>query len=270
VTYPASPARPALREALRHVRFAVAGNVWEDFAEKLAKTGAVAEALIEGAGCSSPSVQLRINPRGETTLSSTHEQLLSGASGQVYQGCRFPADERYRAALQEAGLRVGRTPPPRASSAASPSTSSRAPARPAGATSTRWKINLRMGGTTHPMLALRFLTGGALDPASGLFRSPGGSARHYRSTDNLESESYRGLLPEDLVEIITFNRLHYHYGTETGVLFHMIGAISEFGKVGMTAIGGSPAEAEDLFRRAVLVLDRETRYRPGSPAGAPP
>ena len=34
---------------------------------------------------------------------------------------------------------------------------------------TALEINLRMGGTTHPYLALQFLTGGQLDPATGLF-----------------------------------------------------------------------------------------------------
>ena len=38
------------------------------------------------------------------------------------------------------------------------------------------EINLRMGGTTHPYLALQFLTGGALDPHPGLFLSPSGHA----------------------------------------------------------------------------------------------
>jgi len=39
----------------------------------------------------------------------------------------------------------------------------------------------------------------------------------------------------------------------------MIGAVSEFGKFGMTAIANSRAEAERLFLRAIDVLDRETR-----------
>ena len=63
------------------------------------------------------------------------------------------------------------------------------------------EINLRMGGTTHPYLALQFLTGGQLDPETGLFLSPTGHAKYYRATDNLQSEAYRGLLPEDLIEI---------------------------------------------------------------------
>jgi hypothetical protein len=270
LTYPASPARPALRDALRHVQFAVPGQAWEDYAEKLARTGAVAEAMVEGPGCTSPSVQLRINPRGETSLSSTHEQLLGGPSGQVYKGCRFPADERYRAALQDAGLRVGRTLAAKGVVSRLSVDFLARPQQDGGSELAALEVNLRMGGTTHPMLALRFLTGGRLEPATGLFRSPAGLAKFYRATDDLQSEAYRGLLPEDLVEIITFNRLHYNYGSETGVLFHMIGAISEFGKVGMMAIGNSPAEADDIFRRTIEVLDRETRYRAGSVVADPP
>jgi hypothetical protein len=117
-----------------------------------------------------------------------------------------------------------------------------------------------MGGTTHPYLALQFLTGGSLDPGTGLFLSPGGHAKYYKATDNLYSEQYRGLLPEDLVDILTVNKLHYSHGTESGVLFHLIGALSEFGKLGLTAIANSPAQVDDLYARTLEVLDRETTY----------
>jgi hypothetical protein len=114
-----------------------------------------------------------------------------------------------------------------------------------------------MGGTTHPMLALRFLTDGKLDPATGLFLSPRGLAKYYRATDNLTAEAYHGLAPDDLIEILTLNHLSFSRRTETGVLFHMIGAISEFGKVGVMAIGNDRAEAETIYERTVAVLDRE-------------
>ena len=58
---------------------------------------------------------------------------------------------------------------------------------------------------------------------------------------------------------MTINRLHYSHGTETGVLFHMIGALSQFGKVGLTAIGDSPEQADAIYAGAIAVLDRETR-----------
>ena len=97
---------------------------------------------------------------------------------------------------------------------------------------TALEINLRVLGTTHPFLALRFLTGGELDTATGQFLSLSGRPKYYRATDNLRSKTYRGLLPEDLFDIVSMNGLHYSHRTESGVLFHMIGAVSEFGKLG--------------------------------------
>ena len=93
------------------------------------------------------------------------------------------------------------------------------------------EINLRVVGTTHPFLALRFLTGGELNQSSGLFHSLSRRAKYYKATDNLQSEAYRGLLPEDLMDILSVNQLHYNQRTESGVLFHLIGALSEYGKL---------------------------------------
>ena len=101
------------------------------------------------------------------------------------------------------------------------------------------EINLRLGGTTHPFLALRFLCGGDLDRGTGGFRSASGRAKYYRSTDNLQSPRYRGLLPEDLLDLVATNQLNFDHRSETGVVFHMIGALSQYGKLGLTAIGNS-------------------------------
>ena len=62
------------------------------------------------------------------------------------------------------------------------------------------------------------------------------------------------------MEILTVNQLHYSERTGSGVLFHMIGALSEFGKIGLTAIANTAREADTLFNRTVEVLDEETRY----------
>jgi len=88
--------------------------------------------------------------------------------------------------------------------------------------------------------------------------SPRGSPKFYRATDNLQSEAYRGLLPEDLIEIVTINALHYSHNSESGVLFHLIGALSQYGKLGMTAIGNSREEVEALYDKTLRILDRET------------
>ena len=114
-----------------------------------------------------------------------------------------------------------------------------------------------MGGTTPPFHALEFLTGGRLDPGTGLFRSVDGKAKYYSATDNLKSPAYRGLLPEDLFEIVARRRLGFRHADGSGALFHMIGALSQYGKIGMTCIADSPAAAKDLFERTVRALDDE-------------
>ena len=267
-TYPEPDrSRHAIEAGLQRLAFAVPEETSGAYFEKLARMGGVVEELIEGGEVASPSAQLRVNPRAQVIPVATHDQILGGPLGQTYLGCRFPAADGYRPIIQAAGARVGEV-------LASHGVVSRFGvdfvARRQGE---RWdvraiEINLRMGATTHPFLALRFLTGGALDARSGEFRAPSGLAKRYRSTDDLCSPAYRGLLPEDFIEILTVNRLNFDSRSETGVLFHLIGALSEFGKVGLTAIGNTSEQVEELYERAVAVLDRETACN--LPAGRPP
>ena len=105
---------------------------------------------------------------------------------------------------------------------------------------------------------LQYLTDGSYDPGTGLFNTPQGSPRFYYATDNLQSESYRGLCPDDLIDIAVRNGIHFHGATQTGVVFHLIGALSQFGKLGAVCVGNTPAEAQDLYRQMVAVLDRES------------
>ena len=53
------------------------------------------------------------------------------------------------------------------------------------------------------------------------------------------------------------NGMHYSHRTESGVLFHMIGALSEFGKVGLTVIGNDDDEVAGIYDKAIEVLDLE-------------
>src|SRR5712691_416631 len=256
--YPLETTPDALEDELRALEFAVPSETPVLYFEKLGRMGGIVEEFIEAPEKASPSAQLRISPRGEVLPISTHDQLLGGPSGQVFLGCVFPADGGYRLRIQDEAIKVGRV-------LATHGVVSRF-----GVDFLVWRsekdaewkmaaleINLRMGGTTHPYLALQFLTGGQLDPATGLFLSPSGHTKYYRATDNVHSDLFRGLLPEDLIEILTYNKLHYSHGTESGVLFHLIGALSQFGKVGLTAIANSPAEVEELYRRTIVILDRE-------------
>lgn len=249
----------ALSDALERLAFSEAAEEADSFLAKLSCMGGVVEELVEGFETRAPSAQLRIDPHGEVSLLSTHDQIMGGPTGQTYLGCRFPAAGEYRLAVQEAALRVGLALSAKGvvSRFGVDFLATRANSQES------WnlhalEINLRIGGTTHPFLALQFLTGGRLDLESGLFLSPRGLPKFYRNTDNLQSSAYCGVSPEDLIEITTANRLHYDRSTETGALFHMIGALSQFGKVGLTSIGNSHAEADAIHSRAIAVLDRET------------
>ncbi|MGB0563385.1 MAG: peptide ligase PGM1-related protein, partial [Spirulinaceae cyanobacterium] len=119
------------------------------------------------------------------------------------------------------------------------------------------EINLRKGGTTHPFMALQFLTNGNYDPNTGKFLAQD-QAKYYMASDNLYQPRYQGLLPHDLMDIITRHRLHFDTSTKTGTVFHLIGALSEFGKLGLISIDNSFAAAEAHYRQVEAVLAAET------------
>ncbi len=65
-------------------------------------------------------------------------------------------------------------------------------------------------------------------------------------------------MPNQLMDIVAHHQLHFDGFTSTGNVFHLMGALSEFGKLGLTSIGDSPQQAEDLYNKVVNVLDEET------------
>ena len=245
-----------IRDRLPRIAFEAEGMTWDTYLHKAHQMGAVVEAFIEGDEKRSPSAQFRIDPVGEIDFVSTHDQVLGGPGGQVFLGCRFPADVAYRLAIQAEGAKV-------AARLAQRGVLGRFAI---DFISVRFgdlwlnyglEINLRKGGTTHPFLMLQFLTGGAYDPATGLFHTPAGQQRFYYASDNLTAPHYQGLTPTDLVDVAVLNGLHYDGTVHEGVVFHLIGALSEFGKVGIVCVGGSPERAEALYCRSVEILDRE-------------
>ncbi|MFM7087314.1 MAG: peptide ligase PGM1-related protein [Cyanobium sp.] len=219
----------------------------------LVQQGALVEAWLAGGDAlSSPSVQGTIHPAaaglggGTVEVLSTHEQILGGPGGQTYQGCSFPAAAPYRLALMRHGQRVGEA------LAAEGALERYAVDFIARRFGERWdlqaiEVNLRQGGTTHPYMALRAITTGALDPDTGLFLSPTGQPLHYVASDNICDPRLRGLLPLDLVDIVAEAGLHYDPARLRGSVFHLLGCLSEFGKLGMTSLGGSAAIAARVF-----------------------
>jgi PGM1 C-terminal domain len=257
--YPPASEPAAIAGHLPAMHFVAREEAYQPFVEKLRTMGGIVEECIEASPLHSPSAQLRTGPSGDVMQISTHDQILGGEEGQVFLGCRFPADPAYRCAIMDASARIGRV------------LADRGVVSRFGVDFLTWpdargewqlaalEINLRMGGTTHPFLALRFLSDGSL-AEDGSFHSQTGKPLCYRATDNLKSPRYRGLLPEDLIDILTINRLHYSDRSESGVLFHLIGALSQYGKLGVTAIGADIEEVDGIYERTLSVLEAETRY----------
>ena len=79
------------------------------------------------------------------------------------------------------------------------------------------------------------------------------------ASDNLQKDQYKGLLPDDLMDIIMVEQLHFNSIAGTGAAFHLMGCLSEYGKLGLTCIGNTPEEAEQIYERVVTALDSETR-----------
>ena len=228
----------------------------DTFFSKFREMGGIVEAFVEGNIKESPSVQCRIDPDGVCRVVSTHDQLLGGESGQVFLGAYFPAQPAYAVEIGRMGKKVAEDLQARGVLGRF------AVDFISVQEGDEWKhyaieINLRKGGTTHPLLMLQFLTDGAYDPEQGLYYTASGQARYYFSSDNLKSERYIGLTPHDLIDIAMMNDLNYDGTHQEGVIFHLIGALSQFGKLGVICIGSSAERAKMYYDQIVAVLDKE-------------
>jgi PGM1 C-terminal domain len=226
----------------------------EEYVAALDDQGGIVEQRIEGAAFRSPSVQLRISPAGQVDIMSTHDQVLGGAHGHTYFGCHFPADQEYAADIAAEALKVGRR-------LAREGAIGRASVDFVSVqTEERWQsyaveINLRCGGTTHPLFALTALTDGAYEPLSGEYRTRFGDLKHYAATDHLDSAAYRSLTPDDLFDVVAERDLGWDSERETGVVLHMASALAVAGRIGLTAIGDTLEEARARYYDVKAALD---------------
>ena len=248
-----------IRETLpERLKIVATDLTYKTFMEKFREMGGIVEGFIDGEEKCSPSVQCIIDPLGGTTIFVTHDQVLGGANQQIFLGAHFPANKEYAVEIGKIGKQVAEK------------------LKDQGVIgifsidfisireNNQWKhfaieINLRKGGTTHPYLTLQYLTQGNYDASTATYYTAIGQPRYYKCSDNLQSEHYKGLTPHDLIEISTGNDLLYDGSTQEGVIFHMIGALSQYGKLGVLCIGASPEEAARLYQKTVEVLDRERR-----------
>jgi len=228
--------------------------VVDDYLDALAVGGGIVEERIEGEDFRSPSAQLRISPSGQVEILSTHDQVLGGPHGQTYFGCRFPADPAYAPRIAVEALKIGRR-------LAREGVIGRCAVDfVAVRHNGDWEpyaieINLRCGGTTHPFMAISTLTDGVYDPLAGEFRTRLGDLKHYVATDHLDAPAYAALTPDDLLDVVAERSLGWDAEREAGVALHMVSALAVAGRIGLTAIGDTPSEAQALYRELKQTLD---------------
>ena len=260
-SYEGAPADDSLRNWIAEHMDAqlkiVAAKLSSDlFFKKFEQMEGIVEEFLDAEVVTSPSVQCLIDPLGNISVLSTHDQMLGGENNQIFLGATFPADKVYAKeigslgyiiseGLKEKGV-LGRF-------AVDFMTTNDEDEYKHYAI----EINLRKGGTTHPYLMLQFLTEGDYNAEEGEYFMPDGKKRYYFATDNLQRDCYKGLTPHDLIDIAMMNDLHYSSAQEEGVMFHLISALSQFGKVGLVSIGRTPERAVEFYKKVVEVLNKE-------------
>jgi hypothetical protein len=232
------------------------------FLDDLAAGGGVVEEMVTGDDVRSPSVQVDLLPGGDVRVLATHDQLLGGDNGQVYLGCRFPADRSYAADLARYGRAVGRELGARGCTGRA-GVDLMAVRTGSGPWSlTALEVNLRKGGTTHPFSALRSLVPGHYRAEAGVWLADSdGHTRAYRSTDNVVDASLAGRPPASVIEAVRDAGLQFDRTKGTGVVLHMLGCLAVDGRFGATAIGRTPEHADELHAATLAAV-----LPPGAPA----
>ena len=232
--------------------FCASEETWPDYEAKIAAEGAIVEELVRDEPMVSPSVQLRIAPGGAVEVVSTHDQVLGGPQGQVYLGCRFPADPEYRLAIQANAERVAEVLAAKGVMGSFGIDFLVAHGHGGNAVYLS-EINLRMGGTTHPFWMARLATGGSYDRATGELVADG-QPKRYVASDNIKSPALVGCRPSEIIAAVDKAGLGFDPSTRTGATLHLLGALREFGKMGATCIGNTLEEADALCDQLLMML----------------
>jgi hypothetical protein len=225
---------------------------WAEYLERLDRRGGVIERMIS-APIAAPSVQMVCLPDHGPRVVSTHDQILGGMAQQVYIGCSFPADARYRPEIVEHATAVARElfdlgvvglfgvdfivrPTDN------------------GDVVYFGEINLRLGGTTHPFGMCVAASGAEYDPTDGTLVADGRSVA-YVASDNVQYKGHVGNSPANIINRLRTHELLYTRGAIRGITIHQMGSIGGSGKFGLCAIDESVDEAQMLFNEAVKVLE---------------
>lgn len=231
---------------LENMKFPVEGSGWDDFHSQLFQ-GAVVECFIEGKNKTSPSSQAMIYPDGKVEILSTHEQILD-ESGMVFLGAKFPANRFHRSRLQEWTTKIGNN---LASKGVFGYFSVDFLVCKSEQGSVPWviEINLRQGGTTHPLQTAKWVTGSTYNYKKGILVNPKGQDVYYQSNDNFVLKSLKGKNVEDLINHLESLNLVFKNNSNNGAVLHLMSSMKDLGKIGFTAIANSRKDSIQLAQK---------------------
>ena len=69
-------------------------------------------------------------------------------------------------------------------------------------------------------------------------------------------DELRALTPYDVLDVTVRKQLHFDHTRQRGIVYQMLSAVTEQGRVGVTAVGDSPEDAKQL-RQSIRVALRE-------------
>lgn len=209
------------------------------------EAGGVVEELVAGDAFTSPSAQVDVAPDGSVEVAATHEQVLAGDDRQVYAGCTFPANPEYTGVLAHHARAVG-------ARLADLGARGRLSVDFVAVRQDAWdvlaiEVNLRKGGTTHPLTALRHLVPGRYDADQGRWLADAGGTRCYSSTDNLRDPRWQDLRPAAAIDAVAASLAAFDHGAGSGAVLHGLSGLGIDARCGVTAIGTSLEEADALL-----------------------
>ncbi|MBL6989550.1 MAG: hypothetical protein ISR65_07220 [Bacteriovoracaceae bacterium] len=239
-------------DLLANLQFQSKALNFAKFLERLSE-GAIIETYIEGQNKTSPSAQLFIHADGTVEMLSTHEQILDH-NGQTFLGSIFPARSEYRQEISKTSKKIGHV-------------MSKHGIRGVcavdflcvknGDQCELWaiEVNIRQGGTTHPYRTAKFLTNSNYDENSGKLKAQDGSSVFYMSNDNILNSSLKGTKIDTFLAFMQHQGVLFDKSKNTGVVFHLLGALHDHGKIGYTAIGTTQASAHHIFDKTLKLVN---------------
>jgi|GEM_PF-693680 len=259
----------ALRDKLEGAKVGIPddnGRI-DSFASILKNEGAALEEFIPGIDRATfPSVQSEIRPDGSVRILSSHEQILVDRN--TYVGATLSADAAYRKVLERAAYEVAVELAKRGVVGRLGTDFAAIKQADGGYDVYYIENNIRLTGTTHPLVAAAGLTGGEYDKDKGAIHAEGRRAPvRYKSMDHDVRPNLVGLGVDDFLS--HFDKpengdIVFDAQKRSGVLFHLVPAIKAAGNVGYTIIAESARAIAAIQDRLTQSLNRlELEYISG-------